>query len=255
MFRKKFLMQLPPLMKDLNEGLQLIAWPEAAQRDFFSQLLPAHAESLKSAPMSELDYNLMAKQLEGIFNTPIPGAEHLSSADPMPEVDEAVIAQRFSAEEAARVGFVPEAAVDWSDAFDAPTGPESDPHADADAEATDATPLDLGVDIDLDLGTADAGEPTRGAQLADHIKLGFAYQMLLKDSWQKVRLAHVSAGRGFFVFTHGKKHQETISMTSRMLSRMCETGRMRAVESAYLMERATQRARKQLAALKAPTRH
>ncbi len=255
MLRKKFLMQLPPLMKDLNEGLQLIAWPEAAQRDFFSQLLPAHAESLKSAPMSELDYNLMAKQLEGIFNTPIPGAEHLSSADPMPEVDEAVIAQRFSAEEAARVGFVPEAAVDWSDAFDAPTGPESDPHADADAEATDATPLDLGVDIDLDLGTADAGEPTRGAQLADHIKLGFAYQMLLKDSWQKVRLAHVSAGRGFFVFTHGKKHQETISMTSRMLSRMCETGRMRAVESAYLMERATQRARKQLAALKAPTRH
>ena len=40
-------------------------------------------------------------------------------------------------------------------------------------------------------------------------------------------------------------------MTSRMLARMCETGRFRAVESAYLMERATQRARKQLAALKA----
>ena len=31
---------------------------------------------------------------------------------------------------------------------------------------------------------------------------------------------------------------------------MCETGRMRAFENAYLMERATQRARKQLAALK-----
>jgi len=38
---------------------------------------------------------------------------------------------------------------------------------------------------------------------------------------------------------------------------MCETGRMRAVESAYLMERATVRARKQLAELKtaSPTRH
>ena len=38
-------------------------------------------------------------------------------------------------------------------------------------------------------------------------------------------------------------------MTYRMLSRMCETGRMRAFENAYLLERATARARKQLAAL------
>jgi len=91
--------------------------------------------------------------------------------------------------------------------------------------------------------------------LMDHVKLGFAYQMHLKNEWQKVQLAHVSAGRGFFVFTRGGKHQETISMTSRMLARMCETGRFRAVESAYLMERATQRARKQLAALGTPTRH
>ena len=91
--------------------------------------------------------------------------------------------------------------------------------------------------------------------LMDHVKLGFAYQMQLKNEWQKVQLAHVSAGRGFFVFTRGGRHQETISMTSRMLARMCETGRFRAVESAYLMERATQRARKQLAALKAPTKH
>ena len=103
--------------------------------------------------------------------------------------------------------------------------------------------------------SGDPGEPTRGAQLIDHIKLGFAYQMHLKDEWQKVKLAHVSSGRSFFVFTRGGKHQETISMTSRMLARMCETGRFRAVESAYLMERATQRARKQLAELNAPTRH
>ena len=47
MFRKKFLMQLPPLMKDLNEGMRLIGWPEAAQKEFFGKLLPAHAESLK----------------------------------------------------------------------------------------------------------------------------------------------------------------------------------------------------------------
>ena len=95
-------------------------------------------------------------------------------------------------------------------------------------------------------------EPTRGPQLMDHINLGFAYQMLLKDEWQKVRLTYVSPARSFFVFTRGRAHQETISMTTRMLARMCESGRMRAVESAYLMERATQRARKQLAALLAP---
>ena len=90
----------------------------------------------------------------------------------------------------------------------------------------------------------------------DHIKLGFAYQMHLKDEWQKVRLTYVSPGRSFFVFSRGKKHQETISMTARMLARMCETGRMRAFENAYLIERATARARKQLAALKAaPTKH
>ena len=42
-------------------------------------------------------------------------------------------------------------------------------------------------------------------------------------------------------------------MTARMLRKLCEAGRMRAYESAYLMERATTRARKQLAALRAPT--
>jgi hypothetical protein len=119
---------------------------------------------------------------------------------------------------------------------------------------TDTAALDLdlglGVDINLDLTTADPAEPTQGAQLIDHIKVGFAYQMHLKDEWQKVRLSFVSPGRSFFVFTHGRKHQQTVSLTARMLSRMCESGRMRAVESTYLMERATARARAQLAALK-----
>ena len=116
------------------------------------------------------------------------------------------------------------------------------------------TPLP-GIDIDLGLAHADPAEPTRGAHLIDHLNIGFAYQMHLNDAWQRVRLAHVSAGRSFFVFTRGRKHQETISMTARMVSRMCETGRMRAFESSYLMERATQRARKQLASLGTPARH
>ena len=113
----------------------------------------------------------------------------------------------------------------------------------------------LDLDLALDMPGAEPAEATKGPGLMDHVKLGFAYQMHLKDDWQKVRLTHVSAGRSFFVFSRGDKHKETISMTSRMLARMCESGRMRAVESAYLMERAMQRARRQLAALKTPTRH
>jgi len=261
MLRKKFLMQLPQLMKDLNEGMALIGWPDAAQKAFFAQLLPAHAESMKAAPLSELDHNMLAKQIEGVFNTTIPGVDSLSVADTMPEIDSEVIERRFTPEEARQVGLVEESAVDWSGQVDIEIdkGGASDDAGDTQPDGLndtdDSASIGLGLDINLDLSPSEPPEPSRGPQLMDHIKLGFAYQMHLKDEWQKVRLTYVSPGRSFFVFSRGKKHQETISMTARMLARMCETGRMRAYESAYLMERATTRARKQLAALRAPTRH
>jgi hypothetical protein len=88
--------------------------------------------------------------------------------------------------------------------------------------------------------------------LVAEVQIGFAYQMHLEDRWQKVRLSHVSPGRTFFVFTHGGKHKRTVSLTNRMLARLCETGRFRAFESAHLLERATARARRQLAAVGAP---
>ncbi|HEY4069536.1 MAG TPA: DUF1631 family protein [Burkholderiaceae bacterium] len=252
--RKKFLMALPPLMKDLNEGLQLVGWPAAAQRDFFGKLLPAHAASLKAPAQTELDHNMMVKQLEAIFNVPVPSTETLSAADPVPEVTPEVVEQRFSPVEAERVGLVAESAVDWDGSVDIAVGLEDEAQADAgpitEPNETAAARL-ASIPVDLDLASADPAEPSHGPQLFDHIKLGFAYQMHLKDEWQKVRLTHVSAGRSFFVFTRGKRNQETISMTARMLVRMCETGRMRAVESTYLMERATHRARKQLAAMAA----
>jgi len=261
MFRKKFLMQLPPLMKDLNEGMKLIGWPEAAQKEFFGKLLPAHAESLKGQPLSELDHNMMVKRLEAVFAIPVPVGETYGRGEPVQEIAPEVIERRFTPEEARRVGLVAEAAVDWSSdvdagAVDIEIGAEEQPAEPA--SATVAAAIDPDAEAQLGPTTSESGEPsepTRGPQLIDHIKLGFAYQMHLKEEWQKVRLAHVSSGRSFFVFTRGGKHQETISMTSRMLARMCETGRFRAVESAYLMERATQRARKQLAELKAPTKH
>ena len=252
--RKKFLMQLPPLMKDLYEGMKFIGWAEAAQKEFFGKLLPAHAESLKGQPLSELDHNMLVKQLETAFNLPVPGTESVTPADPLPVLEDAVDMEvRFTPEEAEAVGLVAESAIDWSGAVDITVGADSEPPIDEAAE-----PLPLGLDVNLDLSDTEPDEPTRGAALIDHINLGFAYQMHLKDEWQKVRLTYMSPGRRFFVFTRGKKHRETISVTSRMLTRMCETGRIRAFESTYLMERATHRARKQLASMQpqaTPTRH
>jgi hypothetical protein len=73
--------------------------------------------------------------------------------------------------------------------------------------------MDLGVDRPRPVAFRTA-EPSRGKSLIDHVQIGFAYQMHLKDEWQKVRLTYVSPGRSFFVFTRGKKHQETISLTA-----------------------------------------
>jgi hypothetical protein len=165
----------------------------------------------------------------------------------LPVLDQVVPDLSFTAEEAQQVGLVQEAAVDWNGQVD----------IDLSAE-----PEISEVDINIDgLPPAEPAEPTRGVSLADNVQIGFAYQMHLEGHWQKVRLSYVSPGRAFFVFTRGKKHQKTVSLTHRMLVRLCETGRMRAFENAYLIERATARARRQLAALRsgaepaAATRH
>jgi hypothetical protein len=252
LLRKKFLLQLPGLMKDLHDGLALVGWPEAAKKDFFAKLLPAHAESLKGAAMSELDYNLLSKQVEGIFAQPVPGTAALTAGDVVADATADEIEQHFSDEESRQVGLVTESAVDWDGTIDLDLS-QADPAAaaeEAEVEAAETNPAPLGLDINLDIASTEPAEPTKGAGLFDHVKLGFAYQMHLKDQWQKVRLTYVSPARSFFVFSHGQRHQETVSMTARMLARMCDTGRLRSVESAYLLERATQRARRQLAALK-----
>ena len=240
--RKAFLLKLPQLMKDLNEGLNLIGWPEAAKKSFFAMLSPAHAESLKGEPLSELSYNMLVKDVDAALAVPVPTADDVAASrhEAIPELSDTVFENRFSPEEAQLIGLVPESAVDW------------DGTVDIDIGGGDTEPIELDIDID-GLPPAESPEPTRGKSLMDHVQLGFAYQMHLNDAWQKVRLSHVSPGRAFFVFTRGKKHHETISMTSRMLARMCETGRLRAFENAYLIERATARARKQLAALTAST--
>ena len=238
--RKAFLQRLPQLMKDLNEGIALIGWPEAAKKDFFGKLLPAHAAALKAGEsMRTLDYNLLSRQLDAIFGTSLPKPEDAMRGGGSIPVLEDVVSEPFTAEEARRIGLVEESAIDW------------DGQVDIDLSAEEAEPEVSDLDINIDgLPHPEPVEPTKGASLADHVQIGFSYRMHFEGQWHKVRLSHISPGRTFFVFTRGKLHQHAISMTARMLYRLCETGRLRAFENAYLIERATARARKQLAALR-----
>jgi hypothetical protein len=242
--RKAFLVRLPHLMKDLNEGLALIGWPEAAKKDFFDKLMPAHAHSLKGESMRTLDFNLLAKQLDAILATPLPRPEDtVRGTSAIPVLDDVVSGPGFTPEEAARIGLVEESSIDWTGKVDI------DLSAQEEGEG-EVSELDINID---GLPPPEPVEPTHGASLADHVQIGFSYRMHFEDQWHKVRLSHISPGRTFFVFTRGSKHQHAISMTARMLYRLCETGRLRAYENAYLIERATARARKQLAALRGGT--
>ena len=236
--RQAFLKKLPQLMKDVNAGLDRIRCAETIRRDFFAKLLPAHAESLKGQAMSTLETNLLARQVDGALATPLPKPTELPppTTAGLPVLTEVVVASDFTPAEAQAVGLVDESRIDWNGQVDIDLGGE---------------PEISTVDIDIaGLPTPEAVEPTSGKSLADNVQIGVAYQMHLEGSWQKVRLAHVSQARTFFVFTHGSKQRKTVSLTYRMLSRMCETGRLRAFENGYLLERATARARRQLAQLK-----
>lgn len=243
--RRNFLMVLPQLMKDLNEGLALIRWPESAKKEFFAQLLPRHAESLKTAPLTDFEQRQLKHQLDQVGKVTIPTAEDLAPSLPaeLPPAQEHAAPLTFSAEEAAQIGLVEESAVDW------------DGKVDIDLAESGGAPGDPAeVDIVLEALAPEGAAPTHGPQLVHHLQTGIAYRMHVEGRWQRVRLNWISPGRAFFVFTHGKSHEKTISMTSRMLTRLCDTERFRAFEQAELIERATARARKQLAQLGAPAR-
>ncbi len=240
--RKQFLRHLPQLMKTLSLGLDRIACPEDTRRQFFARLLPAHAESLKltGQPPGQLAQNLLIKQVDAALATPMPAEDVLPLHSPAtPQAAQALQAlattDAFTPAEAQAVGLLVDAAVDWDGALDIDLSVEPD-----------LTAADLSI---AGLPMSEAAEPSRGKSLADHVQIGLAYQMQLQGQWQKVRLAHVSPARSFFVFTHGAKQRETVSMTHRMLVKLCAAGRLRALESAYLLERATARARRQLAAI------
>jgi hypothetical protein len=173
-----------------------------------------------------------------VLGAPIPKVAELPPmpASELPVLLDAVQAHTFTEAEAKAIGLVDEQSIDWNGKLDVELEAEPEVHE---------------VDIQIDgMPPPEPVEPSRGGSLADHVQIGFAYQMHIDGEWHKVRLSHVSAGRTFFVFTRGQKHLRTISMTYRMLSRLCEGNRLRAFEHAYLLERATARARHQLSQLR-----
>ena len=235
--RQVFLRKLPKLMKDLNLGLDRIGCPEAERRAFFGQLLPAHAESLKGQSLSTLEHNLLERRIDGALATPVPRAADLPAAGSPQAASLQTLAHQavFTPAEAQAVGLIDDAAVNWAQSVDIDLSAEPELRS-----------ADIAI---AGLPAPEPVEPASGKSLADHLQLGFAYQMMLQGDWQRVRLSHVSPGRSFFVFTHGAKQRGTVSMTHRMLVKLCASGRLRAMEAAYLLERATARARRQLAAL------
>ncbi|MBV9891982.1 MAG: DUF1631 family protein, partial [Rhizobacter sp.] len=179
---------------------------------------------------------------------------------PLPAVE-----PHFSLEEELAIGLVSEHEVDWSHAIatsvaapavaPAPGGPARASVALAATGAGAALPpTDESALKPVDAASAseamelpESPELAAGPQLRDHLQLGFSYQLNLRNEWQKVRLTYMSPARSLFLFSHGAKGRETISMTARTLGRLCAAGRMRAFENAFLIDRATQRARQQLA--------
>jgi hypothetical protein len=204
----------------------------------------------------------MVRSLEAAFRTPVPSADEAAeaAADPTPLP---AIEQSFSLEEELAIGLVSEHEVDWSRAVAAvapaaaPTSAPARQHEPALAMAGGIASLptiDAAALKSVDAAPApepielpESPELASGPQLRDHLQLGFSYQLNLKSEWQKVRLTYMSPARSLFLFSHGAKNRETISMTARTLGRLCAAGRVRAFESAFLVDRATERARKHLA--------
>ncbi len=173
--RKAFLIALPTLMKTLNAGMDMIKWPDVARKDFFGKLLPAHSESLKGESMRTLDFNLLLKEVDGVLGQAIPKANELPPMPPseLPVLLDAVHATTFTEAEAKAIGLLDERSIDWSGKVDV--------EIEAEPEVTQ-------VDIQIDgLPEPEPVEPSRGSSLADHVQIGFAYQMHIDGDWHKVR--------------------------------------------------------------------
>ncbi len=277
--RSQFLAGLRGLTATLDEGLALIGWPKDEHDAFFGKLIADHSGSLKASPGSELDHNMLMRQIDVAARAPLPAASE-AKATAGPRANEA-FEPRFSRTEAQRLGLVDEDAVDWSSAaashgsagpVDVPSSSESAVELDLDL-ATRPAPMDelapaaapappvvlamIAMPSDeaaapvavpaAAAAAAEPEEPTEGPQLRHHLQIGASYVLRLKQQWETVRLTHMNASRSFFLFAHGAEERGAISMTARMLGKLCEARRLKALEDKPLIDRATERVRNQAA--------
>ncbi len=243
--RKVFLAELPKLMQVLTEGMDLIGWPDAERRAFV--LRPPDARACR-------------------------GAQGLGRAPARPEPDGAPGGRGAGqgpalARRAARAGCRRAAGADRRDRRAALHGRRGGPHR----------PGRRGGGQLAGAGGRRPGAPRRGsgaragrrAPAAGNRRAGAARARGAAGARRARRAARraCAGGRGAgrqclpdaprgpvaeFVFTHGKRNLRTVSMTQRMLLKMGESGRFRNFETAELLDRATLRARRQLAGLAAP---
>ncbi|MEO5734979.1 MAG: DUF1631 family protein, partial [Rubrivivax sp.] len=99
----------------------------------------------------------------------------------------------------------------------------------------------VGLVRETDVAWAD--KPAAAPPLRDCLQVGSCYRLLLDAQWQQIRLTYMAPGRNFFMFSHGAKDRQSISMTARMIDRLCAASRLVVSESAPLLDRATAQVR------------
>lgn len=229
--RSTFLVKLPALTRIVREGLSLIEWPAKAQDAFFAQLQPAQTAALRAPALDDArkarlaaalaalrEARMPAPESEGGASTQAPGDVAPEPATP-PEPIDPYMPSHFLPVEALTVGLLPDAT-----RLAPPQAPPPE--------------LQAGADRLDEPGTG----PVSGRALFDALRAGQMYRMQIEHGWQKMRLAMVSDGRAFFVFTHGNP-ERTITLTARMLLKLCELRRLRSVDRGDLVARAARRAR------------
>jgi hypothetical protein len=188
-----------------------------------------------------LDINLMAKQVDGALAKPVPSRADLGAPGmKLPVLSEEIVLPKLTPDEARQIGLLDEASIDWNGKVDidvAQLAEQQQARKEAELAACPIGPLPA---------PSGPAEPSAGRELAEHVQVGIAYRMHLEGTWQRVRLVHVSPSRTFYVFTRGERHKRAHTLTHRMLVRLCESQRLRAVEGLELVDRATARARQQL---------
>ena len=155
-------------------------------------------ESLKGESMRTLDFNLLARQLDGVAGHAAAAAEDdvRPAAATLPVLDDEVVGPGFTPDEAARIGLVDESAVDWNGKVDIDLSAE--PKATASPTPTSTSTA---------CRRPSRSSPRRARRWPTTCRSASPTACTSTSQWHKVRLSHISPGRTFFVFTRGSKHQ------------------------------------------------